>query len=88
MEQVDDEYRVVRIYDYIIKRELNTTDPFIFGEDIHPGKLESFLNESFNNVKDIHNINDFYYNFFLYLEANCFVVKILKMIFSTKLKIN
>ncbi|NVM19838.1 MAG: hypothetical protein HWN80_19200 [Candidatus Lokiarchaeota archaeon] len=65
LELVDNNYRIVRIYDYIIKRELETTDPFIFGEDIHPGKLKSFLNESFNNVKDIHNINDFYYNFFL-----------------------
>ena len=65
LELVDKEYRVVRIYDYIIKRELKTTDPFIFGKLIHPGNLQSFLNESFNNVKDIHNINDFYYNFFL-----------------------
>lgn len=69
----DDKYSVIRIYDYIINREIKNVNAFIFGESIHTGKLESFLNESFNNLKGIKNVNDFYYNFFfcwfLYKEA-------------------
>lgn len=73
LEFIDDEYRIRRTYDYLIKRELKNVSAFIFGEKIHPGKLVTFLNESFNNLKGIKNVNDFYYNFFfcwfLYKEA-------------------
>lgn len=69
----DDKYSVIRIYDYIIKREIKNTNAFIFGDRTHPGKLESFLNELFNNIRNIKNKNYFYYNFFfswyLYKEA-------------------
>lgn len=50
LEFIDDEYRIIRIYDYLIKRELKNVNAFLFGDKIHPGKLESFLNESFNNL--------------------------------------